>query len=183
MNVGKTVLQGYSVSKNPLPPMPQNPKVVLRGEFMGKPASFGLSEDILSKHMMLVGGTGCGKSTLFYHIIKQLKQKMTADDVMIVFDSKGDFYSKFFNCSTDCVIGNSQQYYQQSQRWNIFKEVLADGWDERQILLNTQEICKALFDNFIGGFHITFFERFRQHDRFDIAFCLLFDFFYKFHND
>ena len=146
MNVGKTVLQGNSVSKNPLPPMPQNPKVVLRGEFVGKPASFGLGEDILSKHMMLVGGTGCGKSTLFYHIIKQLKQKMTADDVMIVFDSKGDFYSKFFNPSTDCVIGNSQQYYQQSQRWNIFKEILADGWDERQILLNTQEICKALFE-------------------------------------
>lgn len=147
MNVGKTVLQGNSVSKNPIPPMPQNPKVVLRGEFVGKPASFGLGEDVLSKHMMLVGGTGCGKSTLFYHIIKQLKAKMTSDDVMIVFDSKGDFYSKFFNPSKDCVIGNSAQYYQPSQRWNIFKEILADGWDDRHVLMNTQEICKALFDD------------------------------------
>lgn len=147
MNVGKTILQGSAVSKNPLPSMPNYPKVVLRGEYAGKPASFGLDKDMLSQHMMLVGGTGCGKSTLFYQIIKQLKQKMTSDDVMIVFDSKGDFYSKFFNPSLDSVIGNSQQYYQQSKRWNIFKEVLADGWNAQQILLNTQEICKALFDD------------------------------------
>ena len=92
-----------------------------------------------------VGGTGCGKSTLFYHIIEQLKDKMTDDDVMIIFDSKGDFYSKFF-ASGDYVIGNSLQYIQQSQRWNIFKEILADGWDERQVMMNAQEICKALFE-------------------------------------
>lgn len=145
MAVGKNVLQGNSVSKNPLPAMPSKPALLLKGEFNGKPASFGLAEGVISKHMMLVGGTGCGKSTLFYHIIDQIKQKMTDDDVMLIFDSKGDFYSKFF-ASKDCVIGNSPQYIQQSQRWNIFKEILADGWDERQVMMNAQEICKALFE-------------------------------------
>lgn len=146
MAVGKNVLQGSSVSKNALPAMPSKPALLLKGEFNGKPASFGLAEDVISKHMMLVGGTGCGKSTLFYHIIEQLKHKMTDDDVMIIFDSKGDFYSKFFT-SKDCVIGNSPQYIQRSQRWNIFKEILADGWDERQVMMNAQEICKALFED------------------------------------
>lgn len=61
MAVGKNVLQGTSVSKNGLPPMPANPSLILRGEFNGKRAEFGLSEDLISKHMMLVGGTGCGK--------------------------------------------------------------------------------------------------------------------------
>lgn len=145
MAVGKNVIQGTSVSKNGLPGPQNNPVLILKGEFNGKPASFGLSTDVISKHMMLVGGTGCGKSTLFYHIIKQLKSKMTADDVMIIFDSKGDFYSKFYT-NQDCVIGNSPQYIQQSQRWNIFKEILADGWDERQVMMNATEICKALFD-------------------------------------
>lgn len=145
MAVGKNVIQGTAVSKNGLPITAGTPSLLLKGEFNGKPASFGLGEDIISKHMMLVGGTGCGKSTLFYHIIEQLKKKMTADDVMIIFDSKGDFYSKFFS-KKDCVIGNSPQYIQQSERWNIFKEILADGWDERQVMMNATEICKALFE-------------------------------------
>lgn len=145
MAVGKNVIQGTAVSKNGLPITAGTPSLLLKGEFNGKPASFGLGEDVISKHMMLVGGTGCGKSTLFYHIIEQLKKKMTADDVMIIFDSKGDFYSKFFN-KKDCVIGNSPQYIQQSERWNIFKEILADGWDERQVMMNATEICKALFE-------------------------------------
>lgn len=145
MAVGKNVIQGTAVSKNGLPTTSGTPSLLLEGEFNGKPASFDLSEDVLSKHMMLVGGTGCGKSTLFYHIIEQLKKKMTADDVMIIFDSKGDFYSKFYN-KNDCVIGNSPQYIQQSERWNIFKEILADGWDERQVMMNATEICKALFE-------------------------------------
>ena len=71
---------------------------------------------------------------------------MTADDVMIIFDTKGDFHSRFYNPTMDCVIGNSPQYYPQSQRWNIFKEILADGWEDRQVILNTQEICKAFFE-------------------------------------
>ena len=145
MAVGKNVIQGTAVSKNGLPVTTGRPSLLLKGEFNGKPASFGLDEDVISKHMMLVGGTGCGKSTLFYHIIEQLKKKMTADDVMIIFDSKGDFYSKFYS-KKDCVIGNSPQYIQQSERWNIFKEILADGWDERQVMMNATEICKALFE-------------------------------------
>lgn len=145
MAVGKNVIQGTAVSKNGLPVTTGTPFLLLKGEFNGKPASFGLSEDVISKHMMLVGGTGCGKSTLFYHIIEQLKKKMTIDDVMIIFDSKGDFYSKFYN-GKDCVIGNSPQYINQSERWNIFKEILADGWDEQRVMINATEICKSLFE-------------------------------------
>lgn len=144
MSVGKTILYGNSVSKTPLPPVMRDAQVVLKGEFNGATASFGLNADIMSKHMMLVGGTGCGKSTLFYHIIHQLRKQMTADDVMIIFDSKGDFYSKFYQ-QGDAVIGNSIQYRQQSEHWNIYKEIVADGWDDREVLINTQEICKGLF--------------------------------------
>ena len=54
MGVGKTVLQGSTVSKNVLPPMPKKPALVLRGEFNGRPATFGVDEDLISKHMLLV---------------------------------------------------------------------------------------------------------------------------------
>lgn len=146
MSVGKSILEGSVVSRNAAPRMPVNSTVVLKGELNGKSAMIGLDEDLLSKQMLLVGGTGCGKSTLFYHMIRQLKDKMTDDDVMIIFDTKGDFYSRFFDSSRDYVIGNSSQYYEESERWNIFKEIVADGWEDKQVILNVQEICKAFFE-------------------------------------
>lgn len=146
MSVGKTVLQGSTVEKNGLPPRASNPAVTLKGTFRGSRAAFDLTEDVLSKHMMLIGGTGCGKSTLFYHLIHQIRAKMTEQDVMIIFDTKGDYYNRFAKPG-DVVIGNSPQYYKDSARWNVFKEILADGWDDKQVQMNTMEICKALFSD------------------------------------
>jgi ABC-type lipoprotein export system ATPase subunit len=120
--------------------------VKLTGTHSGKPSAFALDSDVLSKHTMLIGGTGCGKTTLFYHFVSQIKRNMTKDDVMIIFDSKGDFHSKFYNKSSDIVIGNSKQYSADSEHWNIYKEILADGWEDRDFIINTQEICKSFFE-------------------------------------
>jgi type IV secretory pathway TraG/TraD family ATPase VirD4 len=139
-------LHGNIVAQN-LPPGQKNgAKVKLSGTYAGKPDTFTLDEGVLSKHTMLIGGTGCGKTTLFYHFVSQIKRSMTKDDVMIIFDSKGDFFSKFYDKSTDFVIGNSKQYSSMSQYWNLYKEVLADGWDERDFVINTQEVCKSFFE-------------------------------------
>ena len=140
------ILQGTSLSQNPLPGAVAKPIVKLSGTFNSQPASFYLDEDKLSKHTLFVGGTGCGKSNLFYHFVKQLKHNMTQNDVMIIFDSKGDFYDKFKPDEKDVIIGNSSQYRDKSKRWNIFREVLADGWDDNNIDNNAQEICKAFFE-------------------------------------
>lgn len=141
------ILQGTSLNTNGLPKPLANPKVVLSGTSGGKAVSFGLDDDILSKHTLFVGGTGCGKSNLFYYFVKQLKAKMGTDDVMIIFDSKGDFYDKFRPTPRkDIVLGNAPKYRSHPERWNVFREVLADGWEDREIVINTQEICKAFFE-------------------------------------
>ena len=54
-----------------------------------------IDNDIMSKHILLSGGTGSGKTNAFYLILDQLKSKMTQNDVMIIFDTKGDYYNKF----------------------------------------------------------------------------------------
>ena len=146
MNISTRLLYGNVVSQNIPPGQTSGAKIKLTGTHSGKPNVFTLNEDVLSKHTMLIGGTGCGKTTLFYHFISQVKRSMTNDDVMIIFDSKGDFYSKFYNKSTDLVIGNSRQYSNVSEHWNIYKEILADGWEERDYIINTQEICKSFFE-------------------------------------
>jgi len=146
MNVSTRLLYGNTVGQNVPPGQGINAKVKLAGAYNGKPSVFTLNDDVLSKHTMLIGGTGCGKTTLFYHFVSQIKRNMTNDDVMIIFDSKGDFHSKFYNPATDLVIGNSRQYASASQHWNIYKEILADGWEERDFIINTQEVCKSFFE-------------------------------------
>jgi type IV secretory pathway VirB4 component len=110
MNISSRLLYGNSVSQNTPPGQSAGAKVKLTGTHAGKPSAFTLDSDVLSKQTMLIGGTGCGKTTLFYHFVSQIKRNMTKDDVMIIFDSKGDFYSRFYNKSNDFVIGNSKQY-------------------------------------------------------------------------
>ena len=88
------------------------------------------------------------RTNLFYHIVQQIKAKLTHNDVVLVFDSKGDFYSKFFS-KGDIVIGNSVQYRTISERWSIYEEIIADGKDAISVFQNTQEICKSLFADLI----------------------------------
>ena len=57
----------------------------------GAEAYLPITEATLSKHIMLLGGIGTGKSNAFYHIISRLQDKTTANDVMVIFDTKGDF--------------------------------------------------------------------------------------------
>ena len=148
MPINHEVIYGGLLEKNK-PPI-DTPKAIIHvpGEFEGKKCSFGLTEDLLSKHILLVGGTGCGKTNLFYHIVKQIKSKLTPNDVVLIFDSKGDFYSKFHSAD-DIVIGNSAQYHKISERWNIYEEIIADGKNFNSVVQNTQEICKSLFADLV----------------------------------
>ena len=119
--------------------------VSLSGEHNGTASSFRLTEEHLDKHSLLIGSTGCGKTTLLNKMIDQIQKGMTENDVMIIFDSKGDFYSKFGKREKSVLLGNSEQYYDNSVKWNIFREIVADGWEDRQIITNSQEICRNLF--------------------------------------
>ncbi len=144
--LSKTILYGSAVEKNSLPSVGGKASIRFSGTHNGNAASISLDSDILSKHSLLIGGTGCGKTTLFYHFISQIKKCMTSNDVMIIFDSKGDFHKHFWK-SGDSVIGTSPVYAKTSEKWNVYREILADGWEESKYKLNTQEICKSFFSS------------------------------------
>lgn len=148
MPISHEIVYGGLLENNT--PPPDMPKAVIHvpGEFRGKNTSFGLTEEMLSKHILLVGGTGCGKTNLFYHMVQQIKARLTPNDVVLIFDSKGDFYSRFYS-KGDIVIGNSVQYRKMSERWSIYEEVIADGKDSVSVFQNTQEICKSLFADLV----------------------------------
>lgn len=130
--------------------------ISIPGKFGNQKNNLCIDSSTMSKHILLMGATGSGKTNAFYHIISQLKHKLSADDVMIIFDTKGDYYSKF-GTENDLLIGNSKQYRNVSEKWNIYREILVDGWDEQEISNNIQEISWSIFREAINRSKESFF--------------------------
>jgi hypothetical protein len=55
-----------------------------------------LSEDLLSRHLLFLGGIGTGKANTIFQLLSQLRNSMTDHDVMVIFDTKGDYYKEFY---------------------------------------------------------------------------------------
>lgn len=101
-----------------------------------------LDNNILSRHIMFLGGIGTGKTNAFNQIIYQLRRNITKNDVMIIFDTKGDFYNEFYQ-KGDIVISNDETATGEYKvnYWNIFNEIEIDVHMEENIV----EIAKTLF--------------------------------------
>jgi len=143
-DVEKRVLLGEDITKNSIP--------VIEHAIVNFPASsghsFGMSEEILSKHLLLVGGIGCGKTNTFQYLIQQTMGQMTVNDVMLVFDTKGDFKDTFYRgYSNQILIENGYREKEDTGYWNIFKELLMpDGTYEKSVCdIAAKEMAKQLF--------------------------------------
>jgi len=131
-----------------------DPKVVLKGVSKDKsPAVMELSDKFFSTHLMILGGIGTGKSNTFYHIIDQMRKKMTDKDVVIIFDTKGDFLK--FKKNGDTVISNDTSEAtgpKGKDYWNIFNEVDPDNPEEHM-----REISRSIFADKIKNSPNTYF--------------------------
>lgn len=108
----------------------------------GKDIYVPIDENLFSRHMLLLGGIGTGKTNTFNQLISQIRSTMTAEDIMIIFDTKGDFYNLFYRPG-DIVISNDETATGPMGKdyWNIFNEIENDDHMEENIV----EIAKALF--------------------------------------
>lgn len=151
-----TVLHGYSIQQTAPPCSTNRCPVMLPGMFHNQHFTLGISDDYLSKHTLLIGGTGCGKTNVINFFLEQIKRKMTQDDVMIVFDTKGEFVRDFYR-QGDIVIANSKKYSNIASKWNIYKEIVIDGWDNSDISTNTHEITGSFYKEAIERSNSPFF--------------------------
>ena len=102
-----------------------------------------ISNSVLSRHFMLIGGIGTGKTNAFFQMLSQLNDSLTQNDVMIIFDTKGDFYKEFYKPG-DVVISNDETAVGPDGKpdyWNIFNEVATGEQQYASVL----EIAKSLF--------------------------------------
>lgn len=128
-----TTPQNYSVS---------NPKCSFQGIVNGKNISVPFGEELLSQHLLYLGGIGTGKTSALFQIIRQLRYSLTTNDIMIIFDTKGDFYKEFYK-NGDIVISNDKTATgaNGADYWNIFNEINKNN----RMMGNVIEISKTLF--------------------------------------
>lgn len=137
------IIFGSSVLSNPVPAV-DRPIIRFPGKAIDGRQGFQINEDIMARHILLLGSSGCGKTNAFCYTVEELRKQMTQDDIAIIFDTKGEFFD-WFSQEGDFVIGNSARFRPLSYTWNIFDEILADGDDEISISMNARELASALF--------------------------------------
>ncbi len=121
----------------------EDPRFYLMGTNRdGDPMRIPVGEQMLSRHMLLLGGIGTGKSNAFNFLIRNVRSGLTDRDVVIIFDTKGDFYREFYQPG-DVVISNDDRATGGAgpDYWNLFGEIAIDDRVEENIL----EIAKGLF--------------------------------------
>lgn len=137
------VFDGEELFPRPVPYETQGARCAFLGKDMeGKDAYVPLDSDLLSRHMLFLGGIGTGKTNAFFQVMRQLRGSMSSEDVMVVFDTKGDFYKEFYEPG-DIVISNDETAVGSSgpDYWNIFNEIELNEHMEENII----EISKTLF--------------------------------------
>lgn len=136
------VFDGRLLHDKPVP-YPVGPvKCTLRGDGSSAGQVINLDENLLSRHIMLLGGIGTGKTNTINQLLNQLLNNLTTEDIVIIFDTKGDFYREFYSPG-DVVISNDGTATGPNgpDYWNIYNEIEHDEHMEENII----EIANALF--------------------------------------
>jgi type IV secretory pathway TraG/TraD family ATPase VirD4 len=70
-----------------------------------------------TKHLVLVGKSGCGKTNAVNQIIARLRER---GDRALIYDSKGDFIAKFYDPVRDLIFNPLDR---RSLRWTLFNDI------------------------------------------------------------
>lgn len=107
-----------------------------------------INADDLSTGLLAVGSTGCGKTTFFFNILDGLVPKLSCNDVMFIFDSKGDYKARYYNPQNPnhIVVSVSTKDRDVAMNWNLYGEMFdSNGKFGEDTDIIAGEISKALF--------------------------------------
>lgn len=142
----RRVLQGVDIRKQK-PPRERWENTLVT--FTGQSGDyFCMDSTMLSKHLLMLGGVGTGKSNVFYRIVDQYLRRLGRNDVLLIFDTKGDFCDHFYDAENPrhILVGNSARFRNRSRRWNIYDELKdRNGEFTRESEILAKEISKGLF--------------------------------------
>lgn len=112
--------------------------------------AIGLDDVTMGRHTLFLGGIGTGKTVGMTSLIRSIRAAMTPDDVIVIFDTKGDYYHEFFQ-DGDCVVAgsNAQDFFGQVT-WNVFTE-FAEAPAGKTVEDEIFEVCGSLFSSLVAN--------------------------------
>ncbi len=145
MITGKDTLFGYSLENCVYVRSPHKPRYVFESSD-GGPA-FAVDDPTVFKNILMLGGAGSGKTNVLNQVVAQTALWRGGEDgVSLIFDTKGDYLAHpGFYRGGDYVIANDRAHRDQSDIWNLFLEVTADGNDPVDVEANAREIAAVYF--------------------------------------
>lgn len=150
-------LWGSTLAKNKMPSFYEPAFLKIHGDSNGVFNTLNLSQELISKHILCLGSTGSGKTNLLLSVASQIKDNLTENDILMIFDSKYDF--RHLQSSNDYVISNKNNTAKNAVYPNIFMDIVADGWEEEEIFINAFEIAKVVFMDAIKDSSQAFFPK------------------------
>ena len=91
----RTILKGLQIARD-IPYRDPDAFLSLVGaDGNGKNAYLPIGDSLLSRHMLLLGSPGTGKSNMMRHLLRNLRVNLTEEDVLIAFDPTGEYSAQF----------------------------------------------------------------------------------------
>jgi hypothetical protein len=121
------VLEGEVVQAPPpvIGPDPSHDQPI-RAVVQGRDCAIRFDDTLLSKHVLFLGSIGSGKTNAMFQLLSSLRENSTAEDVFVVFDTKGNFLERFYR-DGDCVVSNTREATPGRVIWNIFEDLHDTG--------------------------------------------------------
>ena len=104
-----------------------------------------LTDKVLGGHVLLVGGIGQGKTNAIYHLLHSVRNHLRNEDVVVVFDPKGDYLRRFWRPG-DIVI-NDPRSEEDERPWNLLAGVDSSQLASHDRQETANEIAHTLFDD------------------------------------
>ena len=142
----RTILKGMQIARDIPYRDPDAFLSLIGADGNGKNAFLPVGDSLLSRHLLLLGSSGTGKSNMLRHLLRNLRVNLTDSDVLVTFDPTGE-YSALFSQTGDVVFADDPRASDGSgeARWNLFEELL----DEDRILEDASALCDMLFQESI----------------------------------
>jgi hypothetical protein len=85
--------------------------------------SIGLDDALLGRHVLFLGGIGTGKTVGMTSLVRSIRAAARPDDVLVFFDTKGDYLEAFYTEGDVTVTGKPDGVHPGQTDWNVFAEL------------------------------------------------------------
>ena len=119
-----------------------------------------LTDTDFSKHVLFVGSIGTGKTNGIFQVLAQVLSNINEKDVVIIFDTKGDFYQAFYDKNQKHIVISNNELacgpYGTKNYWNLFEEIYCEEHGYKDL---ASEMASTLFKQQMEKTQQIFFPR------------------------